>query len=103
MIESIQHFANAPVPSWLFDWAVAILWYRDWGLTKGLKFLAQILDDNHISSADQSSTHDYDTNGFTASWISLRMIPMSSQTDIQSTLNEQRVFARPRSSAPKPA
>jgi len=44
MFDSLQQRLEAPVPFWLFLGAVAILWYRDYVIKKGVEVLGAILD-----------------------------------------------------------
>lgn len=58
MIDSIQHFLYEPVPNWLFLGIAAVLCYRDWQLRKGLVFISQVLDDNHIEQRSPLPVHN---------------------------------------------
>jgi hypothetical protein len=53
MFESIQQHLEAPIPSWVFWVIVAILWYRDYAIKKGLVMVGAILDKYSMTISDQ--------------------------------------------------
>jgi hypothetical protein len=49
MLESIQQYLEAPIPTWMFAVAVVILWFRDSAISSTVQVIVEILEKHSLT------------------------------------------------------